>query len=152
MNKQGFTLIELMIVIGIVLFLIKIMAPQYTKYYDRLRQTEVSINLSALHAAEMAYHIEHGQYTTDLTELKWKPNGYHEDPKKSSSFYTYGFIAPSQPGAITFYPGTSQAPQALLTNTFAEGNTFSAAAVAQHAEDTVEKWVVTHDGTITQDQ
>ncbi len=139
-----------MIVIGIVLFLLKIMVPQYTKYFARLRQTEVSINLSALHAAQVAYHVEHGHYTTNLAALKWQPNGYHADRAQSSSFYTYGFSEPSQEAAITFFSGTSQTPQSLLGKTFASANAFTAAAVAQH-DDGIERWVISQDGVVTKE-
>ena len=52
MKQKGFTLIELMIVVAIVAFLAAISIPNYFRYLAKAQQTEVALNLAALHAAQ----------------------------------------------------------------------------------------------------
>lgn len=85
-RKNGFTLIELMIVMAIIAFLALIVVPSYFKFAARAKRTEARVNLASLHGAEKAYWAEHSSYTTALTgpdSLNWQLEGTPQ--------YTYGF-------------------------------------------------------------
>lgn len=85
-NSQGFTLIELMVVIAIIAFLSMISIPRLTAYLAKAKRSEAYINLSSLAMAQKAYWAEHGTYAQSLNgpnSLNWKPQGNFQ--------YSYGF-------------------------------------------------------------
>jgi prepilin-type N-terminal cleavage/methylation domain-containing protein len=60
--KAGFTLIELMIVVGIVGLLSAIAVPNFISYQARSRRSEAYVNLAAIARIQSAYHAERGEY------------------------------------------------------------------------------------------
>jgi len=65
-RKTAFTLIEMLIVIGIILVLVAIVVPNYVNYLQRARYARTSVFLKGLKAAVANYH-------TDTTQ--WPPSG-----------------------------------------------------------------------------
>ncbi len=84
-NRQGFTLIELMIVIAIIACLSMVSVPSLMKFLAKAKRAEAYIHLRMLANAEKAYFAEYGKYTKSLGAdgLGWKPEGMVN--------YTYGF-------------------------------------------------------------
>lgn len=83
-SRNGFTLIELMIVIAIVACLSMISIPSLMKFLAKAKRAEAYIHLRTLANAEKAYFAEFGSYTKNLgSDLGWKPEG--------AVNYTYGF-------------------------------------------------------------
>ena len=68
MNKKGFTLIELMIVVAIIGILAAIAIPNFLNYQCKSKQSEAKQSLGTIAKNEEAYYAEHDRYTTD-TEL-----------------------------------------------------------------------------------
>jgi prepilin-type N-terminal cleavage/methylation domain-containing protein len=62
MNKKGFTLVELMIVVAIVAVLAAIAIPMYSKYIRKSRTSEAVSNLGAIALYEETYYSENDQY------------------------------------------------------------------------------------------
>ena len=62
MNKKGFTLIELIIVIVIVGILSVIAVPVYRGYIEKAIMTEGKTLLGAIGKAELAYHVQHRRF------------------------------------------------------------------------------------------
>ena len=60
MKKYGFTLIELMIVVAIIVFLAVLAVPQLFHYKAKAYQAEVAMNLASLHTAQQVYFAQHG--------------------------------------------------------------------------------------------
>ena len=86
MQKNGFSLIELMVVVAIVAFLAMIAVPNFTRFLAKAKRAEAYMNLGSLCAAEKAYFAEHGKYSDILWGdggIGWKPEGGFN--------YTYGF-------------------------------------------------------------
>jgi len=84
--RQGFTLIELMIVVAIIAFLAMVSVPTFSRFLSKAKRAEVYMNLSAIYTAEKAYWAEHGTYSDVLFGpggIGWKPEGQF--------YYTYGF-------------------------------------------------------------
>jgi type IV pilus assembly protein PilA len=58
----GFTLVELMIVVGIVGLLAAIAVPNFISYQARSRRSEAYANLAAVARLQNTYHAERGEY------------------------------------------------------------------------------------------
>lgn len=86
LNKKGFTLIELMIVVAIIGILSAIAIPQYQSYQARARQTEAKVGLSAAYLAETTTQIDNGNFSGCLARI-----GYKHDAAKRA--YAIGFAA-----------------------------------------------------------
>ena len=139
-KKQGFTLIELMIVVVIISFLAVLAVPQLMRYKAKAYQAEVAINLASLHTAEQTYFAQHGEYTTVLfgeNGLGWRPAGYQENGK-SSFYYTYGFNCSGAQEGVHYFSGKLEAPKEALGNTQATKESFTAMA----AGDVMGKGVI----------
>jgi type IV pilus assembly protein PilA len=74
-SQKGFTLIELMIVVGIIGILVAIAAPNFSRYQSKARQSEAKIALSAIYAAEKSFFSEYSAYHTNLAAVGYQPEG-----------------------------------------------------------------------------
>lgn len=95
MNRAGFTLIELMIVIAIIACLSMISAPGLLKFLAKAKRAEAYMHLRMLANAEKVYFAEQGKYTKNITGsdgLGWKPEGLFN--------YTYGFADGGKGGHV----------------------------------------------------
>ncbi len=61
-SEAGFTLVELMIVVGIIGLLSAIAIPNFLSYQARSRRSEAYVNLAAVARIQNAYHAERGEY------------------------------------------------------------------------------------------
>lgn len=83
-NSHGFTLIELMIVVGIIGILVSIAAPNFARYQSKARQSEAKIGLSAIYAGEKSFYGEYAAYIDAMDSIGYTPEG-------NKRFYTIGF-------------------------------------------------------------
>ncbi len=67
MNRKGFSLIELTVVVAIIAFLAMISVPSFMRFLAKTKRAEAYINLRSIHAAERAYWMEHGRYSDMLS-------------------------------------------------------------------------------------
>lgn len=63
-RRTGFTLLELMIVVGLIGTLAAIAIPNFLRYQLRTRATESLTHLKGIGTAEDAYYAEHGTYVS----------------------------------------------------------------------------------------
>ncbi len=68
-NRQGFTLIELMIVVSIIGVLASIAVPNYQQSVIRTREAVLSETLHAFRKAIDEYHADKGKYPDTLSDL-----------------------------------------------------------------------------------
>jgi len=61
-SEAGFTLVELMIVVGIIGLLVAIAVPKFLSYQARSRRSEAYVNLAAVARNQSTYHAERGEY------------------------------------------------------------------------------------------
>jgi type IV pilus assembly protein PilA len=68
-RQRGFSLIELLIVVSIILILITIAVPKFTHAQMYTRETAAIQAIKAIHTAEVQYQSQYGRYAASLTEL-----------------------------------------------------------------------------------
>ncbi len=68
-RTRGFSLIELLIVITIILIIITIAVPKYQKTQIFMRETAAIKAIQTIHQMEVQYQSQYGQYATSLAEL-----------------------------------------------------------------------------------
>jgi len=144
-KRSAFTLIELMIVVAIILFLVKLGIPAYQGYYAKARQTEAALNLSALYTAEQTYQLEHGTFTDNLQAAGWSPKGYSSTAPQN--YYTYGFNTPNAQEGKQIFTGNTKAQTSTLGCCSATAEHFIARASAQ-TNTGLDVWKIDETGTI----
>ena len=68
-SRRGFSLIELLIVISIILIIITIAVPKFQHAQITARETAAIQGIRAIHTAQVEYQSQYGRYAASLTEL-----------------------------------------------------------------------------------
>jgi len=74
-GQQGFTLIELMIVVAIIGILAAIAIPNFLTYQAKARQSEAKMGLGGIFTSATAYFAEQNTYVAAGDALGFKPTG-----------------------------------------------------------------------------
>ena len=75
-NKNGFTLIELMIVIAIIGILAAIAIPQFQAYRSRAFNAAAQSDIHNISITQEAYYIDNGEYCSTISVLTGMQPGY----------------------------------------------------------------------------
>lgn len=65
-SKKGFTLVELLVVIGIIGLLAAIILPKFTGYTDKAIQKDAVSQARTVYTQMMAYYTEKGKFPADI--------------------------------------------------------------------------------------
>jgi prepilin-type N-terminal cleavage/methylation domain-containing protein len=84
-QEDGFTLIELMIVVGIIGILVAIAAPNFERYQSKARQSEAKIAMGAIFGAEKSFYSEYAAYISAVDAIGYSPEG-------NKRFYNVGWL------------------------------------------------------------
>jgi type IV pilus assembly protein PilA len=84
-SQSGFSLIELMVVVGIIGILASIAVPQFSKFQAKARQSEAKTSLAALYTAEKGFFSEYSGYFGAINLVGFNPEGNQR--------YSVGFAA-----------------------------------------------------------
>ena len=123
--KNGFTLIELMMVVAIVACLAMVAVPTFTSFLAKAKRTEAYMNLHAIYSAQKAYWAEHGRYSDVMSGsegIGWKPEGYAGGGGQEKFNYTYGFGHGSE--GVNYFTGKLGASTSHLTTSYADEQGF----------------------------
>lgn len=74
-KKEGFSLIELMIVVAIIGVLVAVAVPNFQKFLGRAKQTEAKTNLGSIYAAQKAFRGEWNTYFNNFGLVGFAPEG-----------------------------------------------------------------------------
>jgi len=139
-SQKGFTLIELMIVVGIIGILVAIAAPNFSRYQSKARQSEAKIALAAIYGAEKSFYSEYSSYVGSMDAIGYTPEGQRR-------FYGVGWTAFS--GTVTGYAGAlTNVSWTPVSNTFV--CTAGAPAYAADIGSSSQTFMVSAQGCIRQ--
>ena len=138
-RQDGFTLIELMIVVAILGILATLATGAFLSYQAKAKQAEVKINFGAIGELALTYKTEYDTYNTDWNGIGWEPQ------KITRYRYWYNGIAaagtPASPEVGIDYsdPGSS-----------ADDTAFGVAAVGNIDRDnSTDQWLYDQDRSFT---
>ena len=122
-NYKGFTLVELMVVVGIIGILATIAIPNFRKYQAKSKTTEAKIQLSSVYTTQESMLLEYDTYASCLTS-----GGYNPSPDEANRFYGIGFGAVSTQDGVAATAGlascTAPAATACVSGTCSANHFF----------------------------
>ena len=113
-KQEGFTLIELMIVVAIIGILAAIAIPNFLTYQMKSRQSEAKVNLGAIKTSEIAFQGEQGCFLSasspaivgtvpvGTTAVAWVPGVLTAGPCAVAAGGTYFDIGFAPAGAVRY--------------------------------------------------
>jgi len=105
-NQQGFTLIELMIVIAIIGILAAIAIPQFSAYRQRAYNSAANSDLKNAATAQEAYYVDNETYTATIANLIGTYGLYTSEKvsfiNMSGNLTTYHMEAYHSSGNVTY--------------------------------------------------
>ena len=93
-RQDGFTLVELMVVVAIIGLLSAVAVPNFKKYQAKAKVAEAKLQLSAAYTAEQAFFSDFGIYGHCLSYM-----GFNPSAEVSSRYFAVGFHGTSNPAA-----------------------------------------------------
>lgn len=87
-RQDGFTLVELMVVVAIIGLLSAVAIPNFKKYQAKAKVSEAKLQLAALYTAEQAFFSDFNMYAGCLRYM-----GYDPEPEILNRYYAIGFPA-----------------------------------------------------------
>jgi type IV pilus assembly protein PilE len=131
-TAQGFTLIELMIVIVIIGVLASIGVPQYQDYVQKSRRSEATRTLMQIAALQEQFFMDNRSYTSNFTNLNFPvagtvttESGYYAITIDVPNPYSYTLTATPQGAQST---DSTKCATLTLNNQGVKGHTGTAAS------------------------
>ena len=74
-SVSGFSLVELMVTVGIIGVLATLAVPQYSKFSAKAKQSEAKAQLGSIYTVEKAFFVEANSFSTCLAGIGYSPEG-----------------------------------------------------------------------------
>lgn len=87
-RDDGFTLVELMVVVAIIGVLSAVAIPNFKKYQAKAKVSEAKLQLSSIYTAETSFYADFNIYHNCLKYM-----GYDPTPEAASRYYTTGITS-----------------------------------------------------------
>ena len=94
-RNEGFTLVELMVVVAIIGILSVVAVPNFKKYQAKSKTAEAKLHLAAIYTAEQSFSSDYDTYGTCLEVM-----GYDPRTESAQRYYATGFKTDAAAGAI----------------------------------------------------
>ncbi len=111
-DNHGFTLVELLVVLGIIALLAAMVAPQVIKYLSSARSETAGVQLKNIESALELYYLDTGKYPEKLSALVEAPVGapdWHGPYLKKSNGLLdpwgkpYSYVVPGEHGSFDLF-------------------------------------------------
>lgn len=146
-HAQGFTLIELMIVVAIIGILSAIAVPNFMKFQARSRQSEAKTNLAAYSTAAKANYAENATYACGFCGWTLGNTPYTGGASVAKNRYSYAMGNQTMPADTTVTQGAAACP---ATGAIATATAFKGVANGNIDNDpTCDEWTITETDTLT---
>ncbi|MDC1173815.1 type II secretion system protein [Bacteriovoracaceae bacterium] len=93
-NEEGFTLVELMVVVAIIGILSAVAIPNFKKYQAKTKTSEAKLQLAAIYSALTTLQSDYDSFAVCLGDAGYiSPNGSWDDtdPDTGANYYSVGF-------------------------------------------------------------
>jgi type IV pilus assembly protein PilA len=160
-DQQGFTLVELMVVVAIIGILTAIAVPNFKKYQAKSKQSEAKIQLAAIYSVEVSAQADYDAFGTCLTDMGYDipPRGYYV--AGFGTAWTAGISVRATCTSTNIVPptklltansgGTQASAAGDFDSTQPTSSSFKAGASGNIASDrvTLDKWYIDEKKTIS---
>lgn len=85
-REEGFSLVELMIVVAIIGILSAVAIPNFKKYQAKSKTSEAKLQLAAIFTAETSFFADFDTYASCLIDM-----GFDPTPEAKGRYYSVGF-------------------------------------------------------------
>jgi type IV pilus assembly protein PilA len=119
-NRKGFSLIELLIVIAIILIIAAMAMPRLQKARMQAMETGALRGISTIHTAQAQYYSQFGKYAATLAELGPPASGA---ANQGASDLIAGDLASGEKGGYRYILTPTQIGYTINANPVAFGNT-----------------------------
>jgi type IV pilus assembly protein PilA len=109
-RRGGFTLIELMIVVGLIGMLVAMAIPSFLRYQLKTKSSEGKTNLAAIRMAETSYHAAMDVYVSASLSPNVPSSAARQAFVASPGFVSLGW-EPEGPGFFTYAVATANGGQ-----------------------------------------
>jgi type IV pilus assembly protein PilA len=93
-NQEGFTLVELMVVVAIIGILSAIAIPNFQTYQAKSKSSEARLQLSSIYTSEVSFAADYDNYAACLEDMGYTPGGNAaNDYNGPNRYYAIGFAA-----------------------------------------------------------
>lgn len=128
-RQDGFTLVELMVVVAIIGLLSAVAVPNFKKYQAKAKISEAKLQLSAAYTAEASFFSDYNIYHNCLTYM-----GFDPGPESANRYFAIGFTHGAAAIHASAYSAATnsglQSGECGITNAVTTGGT---AAVSTNA-------------------
>ncbi|MFL5783774.1 MAG: type IV pilin protein [Bacteriovoracaceae bacterium] len=94
-RQDGFTLVELMVVVAIIGLLSAVAIPNFQKYQARSKTAEAKLQLAAIYTAEASFFADYNIYAGCLIYMGYDPREEVNSRYYSMGFSSFGTIDPT---------------------------------------------------------